>query len=164
MKENNIEGGWEDSYQKRDRLYLELKATIDEVRHFCELIKKDKESLDKFKTEMDAVDELLRLNELKQKELQWEHDRLDREYKRIRDLEEVDEKELDRIMAGTAENSKRILDCYEEMADIYGKSDKILENFAAVLGDSEGSNAILTSKIEKIENIRRQIREIDENA
>ena len=159
MTEELPGNSWEDSHQKRERLLSALMVAFGEVRHAYEVATKDIDFLDKYDEEQRVISEKIKALELKDDELTEEGRKLNEQYAKIKDG--ADDEAFNDLIDRSAENSHKQLDIRNQISDLYKQSDILNENFAGMLGDFKGSDAVMQQKVAKLDEIIRQLRELD---
>jgi hypothetical protein len=162
---NNLENekGYEDSYQKRDRLEKEFEAVVDDLKRFFDAFKNDATA---------AGDSFRRTKEnfAKFKELEEQDKALEKIIKEKNEkLRELNKSEIDideKIEAGSRLQEETCLLRDQErenslaIDNLFQEGDALNEERVGILGDSGGAVEIIHQKFERIKELRKQINEL----
>jgi hypothetical protein len=161
---NNFEGGYKDSYQKRDRLREELRLAIEDFNFHSKDPQKDldviKESLAVVKEKMSKVGELKKESESLEIKLRDKKE----EAKHFENMEKSPNKvdSLDLIVEEESSLHERMFEIDEMIEILMGEIDSIMNEQVGLVGDSDSSIAAMEMKLEKIEELKKQIKELDD--
>jgi len=163
---NNFEGGYEDSYQKRDRLREELQSAFDELTNHLNIYKNDTGILNGYLKK--SEENLVKFDELnKQKTILEE--KIDQKQKESVKLDKT-ESDIDKKIDASASIHEDIYLAREKLTEVINAINGLMNEINAMnneqtgmFGDSEGTNRIIITKYEKINEIMKQMKELDEN-
>ena len=150
------DNGYEDSYQKRERLQRELQDTMNEIRSFFEVFERDHSNATDSLHNSDSLGN--RAKELMEQEKDLEDTSKKQEIE-LAGLEDIDakiEKEVE-ILA-TREALIKIMD---EIESILDEMEKTTEVGQGQTGDSEGVLSVIEMKWQKFKEIKEQLDELD---
>lgn len=160
------EGEYKDSYQKREMLLNELRAAIDEIKNLILVARKDFGNVKDFSERYDAIekkmDELAEQERLLDEELKKQQTELNNLNESATDTDE----KIDSSMAMWSEISltrEKLLEIWEERDSLLKELEKIIEEETGQKGDYEGSMALVKARMKKIEELKRQLDELDAN-
>ena len=160
----NLEGEYEDSYQKEERLRGEMESVLADIGKFLVLLKRDVAEVVDAPNKFDSLEK--RLDELKKQQAD-----LDKELKAMQ--HEADElnnsgKGIDeKIDLNTALQEKffaireRITAAHVEMNLLLHQMEEIIEEDPAKKGDMNATEAIIKMKIRRAEEIKKELDELD---
>jgi chromosome segregation ATPase len=161
----NPERGYEDSYQKRERLEGELRSAISDIRDSFSVFRKDSgEVADSFER-CDAIKK--RIDELTEQENNlWK--KLDEQQTKLKKVNESEpdlDAKIDANATASAEidsTREKILDIEKEMDSLFEELSKIVEEEPAQIGDYEGTMVVIKMKMQKVEEIKKQLDELED--
>jgi len=164
---NNFEGGYEDSYQKGDRLKGELQSAVDDLRNYLSVYEKDsgmaKDSLEKIK------DNLAKFDALKEQEEILE-EKIDQKQKELAELNKS-EPDIDKKIEAGELIYKEIRLLREKIMEIDGVIDRLMSETnvmdneqPGIMGDLQGTTGVIKMKYDKINELRKQIKELEGNS
>jgi hypothetical protein len=151
-EEFSQESGWEDSYQKRERLFSKLSLTLKDLDHFMKIWETESVNMEnQFHQEM-----IIHFKEVES--LNKQEDYLGKEIKELEvdcKTEKNQDKEYELI-------SKRfdIMDLWTKITDLYTKIDNGFQNHIATNGDIQGIAVIVESKLAHLKELRKEIAEL----
>jgi hypothetical protein len=162
---NNIENGYEDSYQKRDRLKGEFELALDDLRNYLGVYKNDatmaKDSLKRIEDNLAKVKQLEEQEKILDENLRQKQKELEKLIPTELDVDkEIDARSslMDEICS-IQENAREILNA---MDSIINETEMISEEQPGIMGDLNGTAGVAQIKFEKITELRKQIDELEE--
>lgn len=161
----NPEGAYEDSYQQRDRLEEELGGTMAEIEKFFDVAEnKDEVSVARAFVEDEKVQE--KLNELSAKERELET-RLKEKKEELVALNksnlDIDRKiDAANALMGEIDDIREKINATDtEMIALIRRQMELAQEIAAAIGDVNGTVSVIELLLEKAENIKKQLDELD---
>lgn len=161
---NNFENGYEDSYQKRDRLRNELRSVMDDVIANSNVPRSE---LNAVKNSMETIG--AKMEEIKV--LQTEIDDLyDKYLKKIHEMGDFERMEKGSDVSNDSnliweeiEDLREKIFEREELAEILkGQVEALVLEQNALLGDCDSSTVAMRMKLDRIEELEKQIKELDD--
>lgn len=149
--------GYEDSYQKEERLKNELLSKLDEVNEFFSVAQRDFDKVDDsfevFRSINEQIDELEKLEDSLRAELK----KMELEYNNIPENDDLKISLEEKIDA----QREKITETWNKKSSLREELLKIIEERPGVKGDLSGTMSIIKMKIREIEDIKRQLEELD---
>jgi len=160
------ESTYEDSYQKRKRLEKELKSAIDDIKKSFDVYKKDASAVSACFKRCDSI--VKRIGELAEQERELDKELKEQAAKNV-ELEKsntpMDEK-IDssaKIYSEISSTREKIIKIWEETESLIKEMDKLVEEEQpGQIGDWEGTVSIIKMNIQRIEELKRQLDELNE--
>ena len=160
----NPENKYEDSCQKEERLRGELKFAISDVRASFGVYAKDSKevssSFEKLENINQKIDELIKQEQGLEEELMAKQTEL----AKIGGLPDADiDNKIDSSLIVSLEIGsirEKISGILDEVDALIREMDKIFEEQRGMVGDSEGSKAVIEIKMKKIEDLKKQLDEL----
>ncbi|MSU54245.1 MAG: hypothetical protein EXS48_00185 [Candidatus Staskawiczbacteria bacterium] len=149
------ENNYEDSSQREERLMQELHSAFEEVVAFFESAESGIGEMRGLSKKFSALEERIEESDKLEHDLKIELDKLKAKEETISDLDEKIDASRD-----VAEQQAKIWELWSKQDDLYKEFYKICEDEAGMKGDVEGTMAIIQMKIEKIEAIKKELREL----
>lgn len=154
----NQEGGYEDSYQKEERLKTEYVSILKEIEDFIRVSQEDSGKINDSFERYNSVDK--RINELKEEERQ-----LEEELKKLEiEFANLPEEDKSRVaLEGRIDSTRdKILEIGNEISSLREELIKIIEEETGLKGDYEETESVLQLKWQKLDEVRHQLEEFDE--
>ena len=153
----NPEGKYEDSYQKKERLKKELITAFDETSNFLSVLKKDFGNVEGFSEKFETLD--IKADKLTKQEhsLRKELKRMELDHGKLSEGDESAKKLEEEIDAQREE----IMDIWDQIDSLRQQQIKMMEEESTERGDVEESEAIVRMKFKKLEEIKKQLDELE---
>ncbi|MSU54763.1 MAG: hypothetical protein EXS48_02965 [Candidatus Staskawiczbacteria bacterium] len=151
----NPENNYEDSYQKEGRLRRELELLLSEVREFLATAKRGISEVGDLPVKVDALEEELEESNKLEQDLKTKLDEMKAKYETITDVDQQIDASTDIF-----QQQSKIHELWIKQDDLQNELLKIYENEPGMKGDVEGTMAVIKLKMQKIEDIRKQLEEL----
>lgn len=154
---SNPENKYEDSHQKKERLQGELLVVLKDLERGFATIKKDHEKVETADKIFEIMSDQLEELRIQEKSISDELKNMDAEYENMAEGSEAKTKLEEKIDAKREE----IFRIWEKMNSLQEKLVKSLEDKPGLQGDFEGSQAVINMNVRKMEDLVKQLKELE---